>query len=139
MLLNQAMSFCMKYWTIITKYCHFNGFIIGLINHIENCKESIYSEHCFQFLFSHRYHRSQGTETSHRWHHRGGDTQHHRRNGMVQKCRPVHFNIRSGRKYIFYVKRVSAGRYVSVAIPDQLNRKSRKISKKLLCKNCGKL
>ena len=58
---------------------------------------------------------------------------------MVQKCRPVHFNIRSGRKYIFYVKRVSAGRYVSVAIPDQLNRKSRKISKKLLCKNCGKL
>ena len=53
-------------------------------------------------------------------------------------CRPVHFNIRPGKKYLFYVKKVSAGRYVSVAIPDPLNRKSRKASKKLLCPNCGK-
>ena len=56
----------------------------------------------------------------------------------MQKCRPVHFNIRPGKKYLFYVKKVSAGRYVSVATPDPLNRKSRKASKKLLCPNCGK-
>ena len=80
---------------------------------------------------SRRYHRSQGTE-NHRWH------RSRHRSGSMQKCRPVHFNIRSGRKYLFYVKKVSAGRYVSVAIPDQLNRKSRKASKKLLCSNCGK-
>ena len=84
------------------------------------------------FPYMHRYHRSQGTE-NHRWHNRG-----RHRSGIVQKCRPVHFNIRSGRKYIFYVKKVSAGRYVAVAIPDQLNRKSRKTSKKLLCSKCGK-
>ena len=54
------------------------------------------------------------------------------------KCMPVSFDIKNGRKYLIYVKKVSTGRYVAVATPDLYTRKSRKVARKLLCKNCGK-
>ena len=33
-------------------------------------------------------------------------------------CPPVPFNVRSGRKYLIFVKKISVGRYVGVAEPE---------------------
>jgi hypothetical protein len=51
-------------------------------------------------------------------------------------CLPVNFDVRTGRKYVIYVKKVSSGRYVAIAQPDQYTRKVRKAARKLLCQNC---
>ena len=58
--------------------------------------------------------------------------------GSSNRCRPVPFNVRPGRRYIFYAKKVSAGRFVPVAIPDVAIKKTRKLVRKLTCKDCGK-
>ena len=58
--------------------------------------------------------------------------------GSSNRCRPVPFNVRPGRRYIFYAKKVSAGRFVPVAIPDVAIKKTRKLVRKLTCKDCGR-
>lgn len=51
-------------------------------------------------------------------------------------CPPVPFNVRSGKKYILFVKKMSPGRYVSVFQPETLKKKVRKAIKKTFCSNC---
>ena len=56
-------------------------------------------------------------------------------------CPPVPFNVRSGRKYLIFVKQIkSAGRYAAVAEPELVRRKSLKAARtSLSCPKCGKL
>ena len=56
-------------------------------------------------------------------------------------CPPVPFNVRSGRKYLIFVKQIkSAGRYAAVAEPELVRRKSLKAARQSLgCPKCGKL
>ena len=56
-------------------------------------------------------------------------------------CPPVPFNVRSGRKYLIFVKQIkSAGRYAAVAEPELVRRKSLKAARQsLACPKCGKL
>ena len=56
-------------------------------------------------------------------------------------CPPVPFNVRTGRKYLLFVKKISAGRYAAVAVPEQVKEKSRKAILKTFCPGtagCGK-
>lgn len=53
------------------------------------------------------------------------------------QCLPVTFNVKTGRKYAVYVKKVATGKYVAIAQPDVYTKKVRKAAKKLLCQNCG--
>ena len=56
-------------------------------------------------------------------------------------CPPIPFNVRSGRKYLIFVKQIkSAGRYAAVAEPELVRRKSLKAARQsLACPKCGKL
>lgn len=53
-------------------------------------------------------------------------------------CPPVPFNVRSGRKYLIFVKQIkSAGRYAAVAEPELVRRKSLKAARQSLgCPKC---
>jgi len=74
----------------------------------------------------------------------GGDkpTHHQRRRlnhnsrGHRTHCQPVSFDVKAGRKYAVYVKKVATGRYVAVAQPDVYTKKVRKAARKLLCQKC---
>lgn len=63
---------------------------------------------------------------------------HHHQRRHQHQCLPVSFNVKTGRKYVVYVKKVATGRYVAIAQPDVYTKKVRKAAKKLLCQNCGK-
>ena len=55
-------------------------------------------------------------------------------------CPPVPFNVRTGRKYLLFVKKIAAGRYAAVAVPEQVKEKSRKAILKTFCpgtSGCG--
>jgi hypothetical protein len=56
-------------------------------------------------------------------------------------CPPVPFTVRSGRKYLIFVKPVkSAGRYAAVAEPEPVRKKTLKaVRHSLACPKCGKL
>jgi len=51
-------------------------------------------------------------------------------------CQPVSFDVKAGRKYAVYVKKVATGRYVAIAQPDVYTKKVRKAARKLLCQKC---
>ena len=54
-------------------------------------------------------------------------------------CPPVQFNVKSGRKYLVFVRNLrSPGRYIATAKPEVVRRKSLREAKQILnCKNCG--
>ena len=56
-------------------------------------------------------------------------------------CQPVPFGVRSGRRYLVFVKSLRApGRYIAVAKPEAVRRKSlREVKHILTCRHCGKL
>lgn len=56
-------------------------------------------------------------------------------------CPPVPFNVKSGRKYLIFVKQIkSAGRYAAVAEPEEVRKKTvRALRQSLACHKCGKL
>ena len=56
-------------------------------------------------------------------------------------CPPVPFNVKSGRKYLIFVKKIKTpGRYVAVAEPELVRKKTLKAVKHVLgCSKCGKL
>jgi len=56
--------------------------------------------------------------------------------GHRNHCQPVSFDVKAGRKYAVYVKKVATGRYVAVAQPDVYTKKVRKAARKLLCQKC---
>ena len=58
----------------------------------------------------------------------------------IKNCPPVPFNVRSGRKYLVFVKNlVSPGRFIAVAKPEVVRRKSmREVKQILSCDFCGK-
>ena len=58
-----------------------------------------------------------------------------------RSCQPVPFSVRSGRRYLVFVKSLRApGRYVPVARPEAVRRKSlREVKHILTCRHCGKL
>lgn len=52
-------------------------------------------------------------------------------------CPPVPFNVRSGRKYLIFVKKLSVGRYVAMAEPEVVRKKTRKALLRTFCPGCG--
>ena len=62
------------------------------------------------------------------------------KNKNMKNCPPVPFNVRSGRRYLVFVKNLrSPGRYIAVAKPEVLRRKSmREVKEMLSCDYCGK-
>ena len=62
------------------------------------------------------------------------------KNKNMKNCPPVPFNVRSGRRYLVFVKNLrSPGRYIAVAKPEVLRRKSmREVKQMLSCDYCGK-
>jgi len=60
--------------------------------------------------------------------------QHHQRSR--HPCLPVSFDVKMGRKYVIYVKKIGVGRYAAIAQPDVFNKKTRRAARKLLCPNC---
>ena len=56
-------------------------------------------------------------------------------------CQPVPFGVRSGRRYLVFIKSLRApGRYIAVARPEAVRRKSlREVKHILTCRHCGKL
>ena len=59
----------------------------------------------------------------------------------IKSCPPVPFNVRSGRRYLVFVKNMrSPGRYIAVAKPHTVRRKTmREVKQMLSCDYCGKL
>ena len=59
----------------------------------------------------------------------------------MNNCPPVPFDVRSGRRYLVFVKNLrTPGRYIAIAKPDLLKRKSLKeVNQMLNCRYCGKL
>ena len=53
-------------------------------------------------------------------------------------CPPVPFGVRSGRKYLVFVKKVSVGRYAAMAEPQLVRSKTKKSVLKTFCSGCGK-
>jgi hypothetical protein len=53
-------------------------------------------------------------------------------------CPPVPFGVRSGRKYLVFVKKVGVARYAAVAEPELVRNKTKKCVLKTFCKGCGK-
>lgn len=65
-----------------------------------------------------------------------------RKTGLrASNCPPVPFNVKSGRKYLIFVKKIKTpGRYVAVAEPELVRKKTLKAVKHILgCSKCGKL
>ena len=57
-------------------------------------------------------------------------------------CPPIPFNVRSGRRYLVFVRELATrpGRYLATAAPDTLRRKSVREAKQMLnCRYCGKI
>ena len=56
-------------------------------------------------------------------------------------CQPVPFGVRSGRRYLVFARGLRApGRYIAVARPEPVRRKSlREVKHILTCRQCGKL
>ena len=63
-------------------------------------------------------------------------TSHHQRS-RHHPCLPVSFDVKMGRKYVIYVKKIAVGRYAAIAQPDVYSKKVRRAARKLLCSNCG--
>jgi len=51
-------------------------------------------------------------------------------------CPPVPFGVRSGRKYLVFVKKVGVARYAAVAEPELVRNKTKKCVLKTFCKGC---
>lgn len=64
----------------------------------------------------------------------GGDNEDSRR-----KCNyPVSFGVRSGRKYLLFLKRLGhQARYAAVARPVAWSKQTKRIEKRMLCDGCG--
>ena len=58
----------------------------------------------------------------------------------IKNCPPVPFNVRSGRRYFVFVKNLlSPGRFIAVAKPEVVRRKTmREVKQILSCDYCGK-
>ena len=55
-----------------------------------------------------------------------------------RKCQfPVRFNVRSGKKYLIFIRKLGPARYVAVAQPQSWTKEIKRMSRKLLCKSCG--
>ncbi len=52
-------------------------------------------------------------------------------------CPPVPFNVRTGRKYLIFVRKLALGRYVAVAEPELVRKKTRKAVRRTFCPGCG--
>ena len=61
---------------------------------------------------------------------------HQRQQRASGQCLPMPFHVRTGRKYLVFVKKVSPGRYAPVTRPELMSKKLRRQTKKLLCKSC---
>ncbi len=53
-------------------------------------------------------------------------------------CPPVPFNVRTGRKYLIFVRKLALGRYVAVVEPELVRKKTRKAVRRTFCPGCGK-
>lgn len=53
-------------------------------------------------------------------------------------CPPVPFSVKSGRKYLVFVKKVGVGRYAAMAEPEIVTSKTKKQVLKTFCTGCGK-
>jgi len=62
----------------------------------------------------------------------------HKKGGRTSSCPPVSFNVRSGRRYLIFVKKIKTpGRYVAVAEPALVRKKTLKAVKHVLgCSKC---
>ena len=67
------------------------------------------------------------------------DTRRNHKLKGTQNCPPVPFNVKSGKRYIVFVKNVrTPGRYIATAKPELVRRKSSKEVKQMVsCKYCG--
>jgi hypothetical protein len=52
-------------------------------------------------------------------------------------CPPVPFNVRTGRKYLIFVRKLALGRYVAVAEPELVRKKTRRAVRRTFCPGCG--
>ena len=50
---------------------------------------------------------------------------------------PVRFGVRSGRKYLMFLKRLGPARYAAVERPATWSKHARRVAKKILCEGCG--
>ena len=72
---------------------------------------------------------------------RSNSARRSRRSRRPANCAPVPFNVRSGRKYLIFVKQIkTAGLYAAVAEPEIVRKKTLKAARHGLgCPKCGKL
>lgn len=50
---------------------------------------------------------------------------------------PVRFGVRSGRKYLMFLKRLGPARYAAVERPAPWSKHARRVAKKILCEGCA--